>query len=66
VESRSIAIDFAFRQLMSRRAGLPPTSQAMHDLVALALSSPHISIHGFYSHFGREYPLVKRTCGDQS
>jgi hypothetical protein len=38
----------------------------MHDLVALALSSPHISIHGFYSHFGREYPLVKRTCGDQS
>ena len=32
----------------------------MRDLIALALASPHIHIHGFYSHFGRELYFTLR------
>lgn len=39
-----------------RRAGLPPTSDEMAELVRVVLASPAVETFGFYSHFGRRYP----------
>ncbi|EIW70581.1 hypothetical protein TREMEDRAFT_68121 [Tremella mesenterica DSM 1558] len=38
-----------------KRAGLPSDSKEMKDLIALCLSSSHVEIFGFYSHFGQSY-----------
>ncbi|WWC62270.1 uncharacterized protein I303_104866 [Kwoniella dejecticola CBS 10117] len=38
-----------------RRAGVPPTSQQLKDIIQAVLSSNHVEIFGFYSHFGQSY-----------
>ncbi|KAM0746362.1 hypothetical protein T439DRAFT_319020 [Meredithblackwellia eburnea MCA 4105] len=38
-----------------KRAGLPPTSDAMAELIKKAVSSSAVEIFGFYSHFGQSY-----------
>ncbi|ORX35544.1 hypothetical protein BD324DRAFT_59611 [Kockovaella imperatae] len=38
-----------------KRAGLPPQSQQMKELVEAVLACSAVSIFGFYSHFGQSY-----------
>ncbi|KAL8290148.1 hypothetical protein RQP46_003087 [Phenoliferia psychrophenolica] len=38
-----------------KRAGLPPTSESMKELLRAALASPAVDVFGFYSHFGQSY-----------
>ncbi|WWD03173.1 hypothetical protein V865_001220 [Kwoniella europaea PYCC6329] len=38
-----------------RRAGVPPTSQQLKDIIQAVLSSEQVEIFGFYSHFGQSY-----------
>ncbi|OCF38251.1 D-serine dehydratase [Kwoniella heveanensis CBS 569] len=38
-----------------RRAGVPPTSDQMKDLIKAIVASKHVDIFGFYSHFGQSY-----------
>ncbi|KAK8845620.1 hypothetical protein IAR55_006336 [Kwoniella newhampshirensis] len=38
-----------------RRAGVPPTSQQMKDIIEAVVGSKHVEIFGFYSHFGQSY-----------
>ncbi|WWD22569.1 hypothetical protein CI109_107062 [Kwoniella shandongensis] len=38
-----------------RRAGVPPTSQQMKDIIGAIVASKHVEIYGFYSHFGQSY-----------
>ncbi|WVR06723.1 hypothetical protein IAU60_003755 [Kwoniella sp. DSM 27419] len=38
-----------------KRAGAPPSSQQMKDLIQAILHSRHVGIFGFYSHFGQSY-----------
>ncbi|WVF71093.1 hypothetical protein IAT40_005890 [Kwoniella sp. CBS 6097] len=38
-----------------RRAGVPPTSEQMKDLIKAIVNSTHVNIFGFYSHFGQSY-----------
>ncbi|WVQ99765.1 hypothetical protein IAU59_006907 [Kwoniella sp. CBS 9459] len=38
-----------------RRAGVPPTSDQMKDLIKAIVASKHVEIFGFYSHFGQSY-----------
>ena len=47
--------------LTTRRAGLPPDSPEMRDLMTLALTSPHIRILGTYTHANFSYNA--RTAG---
>jgi D-serine deaminase-like pyridoxal phosphate-dependent protein len=45
-----------------RRAGLPPNSSGMRELIRVAIASPYVDIYGFYSHFGRECFLCLSDC----
>ncbi|WWC88957.1 uncharacterized protein L201_003872 [Kwoniella dendrophila CBS 6074] len=38
-----------------RRAGVPPTSQQLKDIIEAVLISKHVEVFGFYSHFGQSY-----------
>ena len=40
---------FEAKNLTDRRAGAPPKSAQMRDLINALLSSPAVSVHGFYS-----------------
>ncbi|TYJ52111.1 hypothetical protein B9479_007291 [Cryptococcus floricola] len=47
-----------------RRAGAPPESEQMKDLLAAILAAPEaISIFGFYSHFGQSYASSSLAAG---
>lgn len=41
--------------ILSRRAGVVPSLPRFEDLLTVALSSPAISIYGFYCHAGNSY-----------
>ncbi|RSH80215.1 hypothetical protein EHS25_007225 [Saitozyma podzolica] len=46
-----------------RRAGLPPKSADMRELISVALASDDVEIFGFYSHFGQSY---SSSCPDEA